>query len=171
MGKGVEANAEKTSITAVSDYLGTSYSNTTISSWTDGYIYKWSLRIDRKSDSGDIMIGIATNHNEFHRSFTSNTGDPHFAYLASSGKTSRIGGNMKRDVFEQYGPPYGTGASLTVILDMGKRLLLFEWNGIDLGVAFDNLPKRRDLKYKLAIAMNSRYSQITLMNFQMMYSR
>ena len=58
------------------------------------------------------------------------------------------------------------GDIITLILNLSKSELSFEKNGVSAGVAFDDIVRRTDVKYKIAVAMYNKNQSVTITDYK-----
>eukprot|EP00468_Gymnochlora_sp_CCMP2014_P002117 CAMPEP_0167744888 /NCGR_PEP_ID=MMETSP0110_2-20121227/2842_1 /TAXON_ID=629695 /ORGANISM="Gymnochlora sp., Strain CCMP2014" /LENGTH=142 /DNA_ID=CAMNT_0007629461 /DNA_START=482 /DNA_END=910 /DNA_ORIENTATION=+ len=93
----------------------------------------WDVHIDR-SHAGQISLGVCIDAQSANQYIgQSNAG---YAYNGSSGKKAFSG------VAQEYGPKFGQGDTIRIMVDMDDRTISFCKNGETLGIAFFGIPSK-----------------------------
>ena len=61
---------------------------------------------------------------------------------------------------------YGKGDKIKIVLNLENVTIKFYKNDIDLGIAYENIQKSKDLKYKLAVYLHWRQDSVSIINFE-----
>ena len=159
--------------TVISEYRdGVSiYGRLTISSMTNK-IHEWTFKIVKNYEWTDyrrmnvpnpyevspnrypttLKIGIGDAHTFYQRLnySLSDRGTNYYSYCGYFGhKQSLNAGGGK------YGPWYITGDKVSMVLDMSSCSISFKLNGKEIGVAYDNLKKGKDIEYKMFVYIHA----------------
>eukprot|EP01084_Bolivina_argentea_P205195 350590_1 len=127
----------------------TSYGKLIIPSM-DNIVIKWFLRLVEAMD-GNIIIGIQSNCTDINQTFIWNKTDDRYygLYLATGNKHQNELDYRKRS--QTYVPNrirYMAGDIISLELNLVQRTVKFWYNDYDLGIAFANIEKSDDVKYR-----------------------
>merc|ERR1712228_93361 len=120
-------------------------------------IAKWTLRIDKSKHH--VMIGIIGGR------LTTDVGlfeSYDYAYWSASGE-SRGGLNAS---WKSYGDKFKDGDVIDCILDLKKKEISFHKNGIDQGVACEDVQCDKDFKFRLGVSVYFEGGQCSIIDFQ-----
>ena len=143
-------------------YDNTCYGNLTILS-QDNKSYYWKFKINKQLQSGDISIGIDQDKCKWiNTSFYYQIGTMNYSYSSNARKynSSKV---------EEYGINYKTGDIVEMALIFRSNLLFgvlaYILNGNKLGVAYSNVKRGDDIKYKMAIRTFMDSDSVSLLSF------
>ena len=133
----------------------------------DSCINKWTLKIH-----GDmIVIGVTSNFN-INTPFQWDKRQLNYSYLGGCGDVGRNGSWKPYDrPYEYRSRAYSENDIIEVILDLNKRTISFTKNGKEFGVAWNNVPKKPDLAFKLVITVRNQGDGATIMDFQQSFPK
>lgn len=98
---------------------------------------QWDLKINECT--GKIGVGISYNDC--------------YSYLYFNDARLESYWKYQWDVDCNYGYNFGKGDKISICLDLDRKELKYVLNGVDLGIAFNNIEQRDDVKYKLLVVM------------------
>ena len=133
-----------------------SYVNVEVNSM-EKCVAKWYIRID-KAVSRHVMLGI------IGRRITTDAGlfQPFdYGYWSSNGQTKSLGGAWRR-----YGARYEDNDEICCVLDLKKKEISWDKNGIKQGIASSNITCGVDIIYRLGISMYFKGSKCTIIRFE-----
>lgn len=157
---------KRTIIKTMNQWENTSFGSITIPS-TQNFICKWCIHINK---GNDLMIGI-TSFNEKNEkqnylkpgeAIWHQNGDS-YCYWSKCGKYY-VNKNAE-ETWPEYGDTFGDNDNIYIKLDLPKREISFNKNGVDQGIAYKNISIHKDIKYKLAISMYDKQSSVTIKSF------
>ena len=120
---------------------------------TSNLIYQWDLRIVNCSWMSVLFFGITSN--ETVKSF----GDHHYAFTNRGKKT------MTNQGWESYMEGILKGDIVSIHLDLNKAQIKLAINGKEREIAYENVEKSKDIKYRLFVSMRCMNDCVEILNF------
>ena len=129
-------------------------------------IYTWTLKIHHlELNSGHIMIGISSVQSP-STYFEIESNGIHYVYHGE-GKIYYVGYSPKwvNDDWCSYGDGCVENDIFSVELDLKSKQIKFFINGEDQGVAYTNIDKDDNVKYRLMVSMAGKDDCVEILNF------
>ena len=74
------------------------------------------------------------------------------------------------DACPEYGNRwYRPGDNIDIILNLIERNIKFDLNGVEQGIAFENIECGDDIYYKLAVCIYHKYTELTILEYEEIY--
>ena len=159
--KEIQLSSNKKCITKINRYGRTHiYGSNEISSIVNCK-YEWKLRTNERG--GSIAIGIGSL-NFTTKPFNKLRGFNHL-YLSNGDRIMVQQGEYCK--YELYGCKFKWNEvnEISICLDLGRAELKFILNGMDQGIAFKNIKKREDVKYRLMVTLWSVDDSVEIQSF------
>ena len=126
--RNLQISDDKTTITHIESYNGWRTVYGTLKITED--VIAWKLKVVKKGEKGSsISIGVIDS-SQINKNFRGDIGDTKNGYGYSSYDGSVYNLNNTQNA---YGQSYDTNDEITIILNMNKRTLSFELNGMNQG--------------------------------------
>ena len=119
-------------------------------------VYQWSLRMNKVKD--DSVFGLCSKVFLGSASFRS----WEYIYNQNGDVDDRVNGEYTR----KYGDKLKEGDILTIELDLNHSQIKYFVNGNDKGIAFKNIKRGKDIKYRLQIALCSVGSEVEIISYK-----
>lgn len=176
--KGIKISENKKSIEAYNNYKYNNYGMMEIESQRK-LIYKWDLKIC--SGSANIIIGLSSrqysNTDSYHdgcdnwdgidylfRTFSGSTGGLSL-FSVKQNRVITYGGGFVHLFWCEYNDPFGhDGDLISLHLDLKEGEIGLIINGKDQGIAFTDIIRSEDIKYRLVVSL-SKDSSVEILNF------
>ena len=151
--------------TAKSGEWSTCYGIQAIESNTE-LIHVWKIKINNSHSMGYISIGIDSSDAQFvDHGFLFKSSSENYCFRADGYKISKgvqihgyCNGFFDNDVVE-------------VIVNLSKAEISFTVNDKNQGVAYSNITKRDDIKYRLAVYTYKTNESVTLLDYSVKYEK
>eukprot|EP01084_Bolivina_argentea_P033311 61631_1 len=124
------------------------------------------MKIDHNYAEHMILIGITSNDNNPEQAFLYES--KQFSYCMQN-----AGNKWKNDVDKRCDMEYGcydgvsteSGDIITLTLDLSKHSISFAKNGVSAGICYDDIVRKKDLYYKIAVAMYVKDDSVTIVDY------
>ena len=139
------------------------YGTQHIESFNNANKYIWKIRIDKIAEStDDVAVGIQDCASDFSATnWFCTTGAIGYAYC-SDGSIWRDGDSATRGLSKA---TFKAGDTVSITVDLEQKLVLFSLNGTKI-VERNDITINENLRYRLAISMEGRDTQCTLLDSQ-----
>eukprot|EP01084_Bolivina_argentea_P059739 109137_1 len=158
VGKEVQIAAKGKKITKTGDNPQTCYTQKIISSQDVSIIHKWIFKINRRDH--ELVIGITSNYKTTDGAFHRNMKDINYGYSVKNGQ------KVSQNKYNDYGCSCNRNDKIEMILNLKKKQLSFIVNGINQGICYCDITQSRDIKYRVAIFVQTNGTAITLLKYQ-----
>ena len=161
---GVRLSSDNKMITKVGgcSFVGSecnNYGNMVIESESE-YVLKWDLQIIKCSPSFAVFVGIASEQNPNTSISTIVSIPGHFIFASNQYK--RRSEDTRWSIFGKF---WNDGDKISIILDLKKGELSLMINDKDQGVALEDIPKSKDIKYRLFVTLRYDGDSVKILNF------
>ena len=165
IGDKVKLSNTKKIITAIRGYGNETLSNyaiTEISSMRN-IVCRWDLKLNQKNSYTGIRVGVSS----LTQSFGFSNGldkvkDGHAIYMYSSwGKIL----DQKTTKWRKYGKKSLKNDTISIILDLRRGQINYLVNGKDQGIAYKDIQKSDDIKYRLIVFLGKGGHCLEILNF------
>ena len=121
--------------------------------------YEWELRVKEKGSKNSITVGI-TNTNEPDEYYGHKLEQyNHYMYNSSGSK-------WRHDQdWREYGDQYKKNDKVKMTLNLKNADLRFSVNDVSKGIAFENIEKGDDIKYRMFVSMYGENDSVEILNF------
>ena len=120
--------------------------------------YKIQINVQYNGDEGsDIYIGISSHDDYLDRGFKKKS-NIFYAFKSSRRKKSNC------TIHANYGKEYGMYDVVTLLLNLKNGTIEFEVNEVSQGIAFDNIQKGDDIKYKFVVSLWNNKDSLTVID-------
>ena len=121
---------------------------------TSNLVYQWDLRIVKCTENDCIYFGITSTKSE------ELFGDGHHYAFKNGGEKTKTDEKWK-----SYGEEIRTGDIVSINLDLKKAQIKLIINGKDQGIAYENVDKSKDIKYRLFVTLLFKNDCVEILNF------
>ena len=140
------------------DFKNNSYGINEISSMSD-MIYEWVLKIHNLNATDSITFGIATKQIP-SKEFDEDEAELYYAFDGEGEST-----NHSSNTWKSYGNTWSKNDIITMSLDLAKAQISLSINGQNQGVAYENVVKSVDAKYRLFASLVDIGDCVEILNF------
>ena len=125
-------------------------------------IYKWSVKINKSNDNvSGILIGISSEIYLEKKSFVS----WQYSYIQHGRINTYPEENDGYTHRKHYGIKFKQGDIITMELDLSKSQIKYYVNNEDQGIAYKNIIRGQDIKYRLAVSLREIDNEIEIVSF------
>ena len=135
------------------------------------YEYKWDLKIKEIEISTNVFVGLSSKYDTKQHNFCVTDG-VNFIYC-SDGDIHHERNHCERDRnipgwdWNKYGNRFVKNDIVSIILDLKRKQINFLVNGIDQGIAYENVkfPASQKIKLRLSVSMCSSGQSVEIVKF------
>ena len=124
---------------------------------TSNCIYKWDLRVIKRKDNLGVAIGIGSK--QCPNIYQNNSGGSYYYFCDRYIRSSDMDGACA------FGQEWEEGNILTFNLDLKHAQISLARNGKDQRIAFRNITKSKDVKYRLFLWLYSIDHSVEILHF------